>query len=606
MMVDFNNNQKYSLLSKMGYTGPAEGPMMEAYLASNPGAAAKMGKFTRALQKRQGMSEGGVAGTPTAGSQLTEALIKNPADLTVQAPVEKLTETPGTTISQDVGQVEATPEVTIKTATAAPQVEAPKPVTPESIIATTVAPEVKKVTEEVKTVKGEVKPEATVKAEQQTTSSIADMQADQGTAYIMSNPVKREIQEGELLDGSSVDFTKVKDLTESIQAAEATPTKQATVQGQLEVLMKGFEGGKTPAWAAGAMRTAMGTLAARGLGASSLAGQAVIQAAMEAATPIAQADAKIVAEFESQNLSNRQQAAMLAAEQRATFLGQDFDQKFQTRVLNAAKINDIANQNFTAEQNIALENSRAVNTMNIANLNAKNAMTLAKAAALADLDIANLNNRQQAAVNNANAFLQMDMQNLDNEQQTELFRAKANIDALLTDTAAENAAKQFNASSKNQADQFFSELSARVNMFNTEQKNAMEQFNTGEVNAASKFNAQMEAARKQFNANSSLVIAQANAVWRQNISTINTAAQNESNMEMARNMNALTAKALDEIWQKERDAMAFAFTANESEKDRALDLMLSDKRDEITKWSAKESENSAKWSALVQLAFGDW
>ena len=51
---------------------------------------------------------------------------------------------------------------------------------------------------------------------------------------------------------------------------------------------------------------------------------------------------------------------MLAAEQRAKFMGQEFDQKFQAKVANAAKVSDIANMNFTAEQQIALENSRAL------------------------------------------------------------------------------------------------------------------------------------------------------------------------------------------------------------------------------------------------------
>ena len=41
--------------------------------------------------------------------------------------------------------------------------------------------------------------------------------------------------------------------------------------------------------------------------ASSIAGQALIQATMESALPIAQADARTVATFEAQNLSNRQQ-----------------------------------------------------------------------------------------------------------------------------------------------------------------------------------------------------------------------------------------------------------------------------------------------------------
>ena len=39
------------------------------------------------------------------------------------------------------------------------------------------------------------------------------------------------------------------------------------------------------------MRRATATMAERGLGSSSLAGQAIIQAAMEAALPIAQIDA---------------------------------------------------------------------------------------------------------------------------------------------------------------------------------------------------------------------------------------------------------------------------------------------------------------------------
>jgi L-fucose mutarotase/ribose pyranase (RbsD/FucU family) len=90
------------------------------------------------------------------------------------------------------------------------------------------------------------------------------------------------------------------------------------------------------------MRKAMQTLAARGLGASSLAGQAVIQAAMEAALPIAQIDT-----------ANKQQMAILKAEQRAKFLQQDFDQDFQRKVLNAAKVSEIANMNFNADQQIA-------------------------------------------------------------------------------------------------------------------------------------------------------------------------------------------------------------------------------------------------------------
>jgi len=594
--VDFNPQQQHNLLKQMGYDGPTDPKMMEAFLSSNPGAAARMGKFSRVIKKRAGMANGGTVKL-SAGDQLTQQIIRDPEKLTTEADVTNIQVTPDTLIDPNAGQVGAAPQV--DTATVTNVEDAAKPVvTPASLVqAATAAEDVKKETAGLNAATGTVSENATVQAAQQKDSSLEGRKAEQGTGILMDNPVQRQVEEGELISGSTVDATKVNSLVESIQAAEATPTKQATVQGQLEGLMKQFEGGNTPAWAAGAMRAANAALAARGLGASSMAGQAVIQTAMESALPIAQVDANTFAQFEGQNLSNRQQTALFAAQQRATFLGQEFDQNFQTRVMNAAKVSDIANMNFTAEQNIAMENSRIVNTVNLENLNNRQAMTMAQAAALANLDMANLSNRQQAAVQNAQAFLQMDMANLDNEQQTSIFRAQSNVQALFTDQAAKNAAAQFNASSENQTNQFFADLTSRVSLFNAEQSNAIKQFNAGETNATKKFNAQLETQRDQFNATNSLVIAQANAQWRQNTVTLNTAAQNAANMEAAKTKNALTSQALDQVWQKERDIMAFAFTALESEKERAAEFLMAKKKEQA-------AESAAKASFFTKLIFG--
>ena len=81
-----------------------------------------------------------------------------------------------------------------------------------------------------------------------------------------------------------------------------------------------------------------------------------------------------------QNLSARQQVAVLTAQQRAQFLGQEFDQEFQTRVLNAARVADIADMNFNADVQIALENARLTQTVELANLNNRQALVIAKAA----------------------------------------------------------------------------------------------------------------------------------------------------------------------------------------------------------------------------------
>mgnify|MGYP001592639059 CR=1 FL=1 len=413
---------------------------------------------------------------------------------------------------------------------------------------------------------------AKVTAAMTTASMVGDLSAAQGTATLMENEVQREIQDGELVSGAAADATKAAKFTEQIDAATATPSEKATVQGQLVGLMEQFEGTTPPAWAAGAVRLANQQMAARGLSASSMAGQAIMQAAMESALPIAQADAATVAQFESQNLSNRQQRAMLAAEQRATFMGQEFDQEFQTRVLNASKISDIANMNFTADQQVQLENARSLQTMNLENLSNRQAMVLAEASALANLDMGNLNNRQQTAVQNAQNFLQLDMANLSNEQQTELFKSQQVINSMLTDQAAVNASRQFNAQSENQANQFYDNLNSTINMHNSEQQNAQERFNAGQVNAANQFNAEMKNNREQFNAQNQLVVDQSNATWRREIATQDTAAINRANELNAINTLDISNTAYNNMWGLYGDQMEWAWTSAENQQDRLSEL----------------------------------
>jgi len=442
------------------------------------------------------------------------------------------------------------------------------------------------------TAEGTVSDDAQVTGQQQTETAVSTVDAAQGTALVMDNPVQRELQAGEIIEPAA-NAEKAAKFSEEIQAATATPTDKATVQGQLEGLMQDFEGGATPPWAAGAMRNVTAQMAARGLGASSMAGQALIQAAMESALPIASADAQTVAGFEMQNLSNRQARTMLAAQQRATFIGQEFDQAFQSRVANAAKVSDIANMNFTAEQQVALENSRAANTMNLSNLSNKQALTMAEASSLANLDMANLSNRQSAAVMNAQSFLAMDMTNLANQQQTEMFKAQTRTQSLFTDQAADNAAKQFNATSENQSDQFFANLKTQTSQFNTTQTNAMSQFNAGEENAVNKFNTEVQNQRDQFNAQNGLVIAQSNAVWRREIATAGTAAVNRANEINAASVLDMSNQAYSNLWQEHADMMEWAWTSSDNERDRQNAVTLSH-------LAAGQARSTAEYQADVQ------
>ncbi len=626
----------------LGFPEDAPDDQLDNFLQSSPAAAARMGKYRQAMMNMGGMRMGAQAGTivntvssvipkiinqdatpKTAPTTTTAPVVNNPlaqqsANLVgqtmqpIQAPIAGIQPTAAEFIPVDAGMTVPMAPFAQAAITGTTQ-QAPMPLTTPTATMTpvTAATGVQAATSALQPTQGTLSEQAQVGAAQQATTSVTGMEAAQGAAIKVEGPTARKLEtdpvsgESEIISGSANAATAAA-FTEAKQAEEATPSKQATVQGQLEGLMAQFEGGNTPAWAAGAMRSATNAMISRGLGASSIAGQAIVQAAMESALPIAQIDAATQAQFEAQNLSNRQQRAMLAAQQRAQFIGQEFDQAFQARVQNAAKISDVANMNFTAEQQIALEDSRAANTVNLNNLSNRQAMVMAEAAALSQLDMANLSNRQQAAVQNASNFLQMDMANLSNRQQTEVFKAQQNIQALFTDQAAENAAEQFNAANQNQTDQFFANLAGQTSQFNAVQANAMDQFNVNSVNALREFNSQIQQQRDLFNAQNGLVIAQANAQWRQNLATLNTAAQNESNMAFAQTINALTSTNLDAIWQRERDIMSMAFQVSESNADRAnsiiLQKMAADAEIDVAELQAKIGAAESKGNFFAELA----
>ncbi len=561
----------------------------------------KLSELNKIIQDAQ---SGGTADLASGTRNLVSKAIINPGSLAKSPDVATVdTNLAGTTINEGAGEItDPASTVSPSTLTGTNLATGATPVTAATMTATTAADAVKAATDASKAATGTVSAEGVVQAatKDPTTTDVASVTAAQGTATVMDNPVQREIQQGELVSGAA-DATKAAAFSEQIQAATATASDKATVKGQLDDLMQDFEGGATPTWAAGAMRNANAQMAARGLGASSMAGQAIIQAAMESALPIAMQDAQTVAGFEMQNLSNRQQRAMLAAQQRATFIGQEFDQAFQARVANSAKISDVANMNFTAEQSIALENSRNANTMNLNNLSNNQAMVMAQAASVANLEQQNLSNQQQAAVQNAKSFLEMDMANLNNNQQMEMFKSQQIIQSLFTDQAADNAAKQFNASSETQTKQFMANLQLQTQQFNATQLNTTNQFNSGVTNAARQFNAQVENQRKEFNAKNALVIAQANAQWRQNVATYNSQAQNQANLQQAQAANAFTQGTIDQIWQRERDLMDYAYKGAEASKTRALDILLADKKYEEYQKVRDTQEESDKWAVFTKF-----
>jgi len=427
---------------------------------------------------------------------------------------------------------------------------------------------VKVVLDATKAQTGNIDDDNKVVGQEKYTTAVSDLSAAQTDATtVQSAPTRLYDRPNEEIAAVANAQTAAA-FTEQINAAQADPSSRATVQGQLATLMTSFDEGNTPAWAAGAMRGVTATMAARGIGSSSMAGQALIQAALESALPIATADAQTYATFEMTNLNNKQQRVMLSAQQRATFMGQEFDQGFQERVFNSTRIGDIANTNFTASQQIALENAQVANSVNLANLSNSQANVMAEAAALSQLEMASLSNLQQQQVENAKTFLEMDMANLSNKQQTSLFKAQTRSQSILSDSAADNAREQFNATSENQTNQFFKTLSSQVSQFNAAQDTAVSQSNAGDKTAVSKFNAEVKNQRQQFNATNGLIINQANATWRRTIATADTATINRVNEINAKAALDISNQAYTNLWQEYRDEIDWGYQVQEGEAER--------------------------------------
>ncbi len=558
------------ILPALGYNGPTDQASINKFLASSPSAAAKMGKFTmvarqmvegKPIKAAPGTSveetdetEGntGSVGNVVSSADITENILLDPkAAVSTPTVVSQIGEGTIVDSSEDKFNVGEGQDLKAAQAVAADDIVAPDQVTTQQVTAAQSQDQVQEQADKFTGATGQVSDQATYDATtiDPTTSAVLDIDAAQGEAAQVDAPDALRVGEGELIDGSTVDQSRIEE--------ELSKEKAASVKDELDDLMQDFEGGNTPAWAAGAMRQANAVMAARGLSASSMAGMAVVQAAMESALPIAKLDA-----------GNKQQMAVEKARQRANFLGIEFDQEFETKVKNAARISEVANMNFTAEQTIALENARLTNTMNVANLEAKSAKIVADTAALASLERANLSAINQAAADNAQAFLDMDMKNLDNEQQAAVVKFQEMANSIIQDTNQKNVVAQTNMQEANDAEQFLKDLAFQVGKANQNQSNIMAAENARGENLMAEFNAEDKRAREEFNAENARIIETANATFKQQVTTEETAAINAAYELEAKAANTLSKAAYDALISEAKDLMYYAFEAENNHLDR--------------------------------------
>jgi len=183
-------------------------------------------------------------------------------------PVGGATVPVGTQITQDqmidggVGQVSGTVAVPTSMATTT-QTTQPEAMTAQTMTADTATDAVDTALNATQAAQlNPDDPRSQVTAAQQTATSVGSLSAAQGNATLMTNPVQRQIQDGEIISGSANAET-ASTYTEQIQAATATPTDQATVAGQLASLTANFDASNPPSWAAGTLRAIQAQMAAK-------------------------------------------------------------------------------------------------------------------------------------------------------------------------------------------------------------------------------------------------------------------------------------------------------------------------------------------------------
>nr|BAR34555.1 hypothetical protein [uncultured Mediterranean phage uvMED] len=283
---------------------------------------------------------------------------------------------------------------------------------------------------------------------------ITPLTAAQGTVTDASVAPKTDAQSftaTQALDSvkaETITAAKQKKVTDKINAQQGIVSSDATVQGQLTKLMEQFEDGKIPPFAAGAIRSAQQMLAARGMSASGMAGASIVQAAMEAATPIAAADAQTYRSMQELNLNNRQQAEVLNAQMTLQLDLQNLSNEQQARVANTQNrvqsiFNDQAAVNASKQFNAASEqqNDQFFSTM----FNETSKFKAAQSNAMSQYNAGQVN-----ATNQFNETLSNNREQFETKNQVIIDQAnvvyRRNINT--ANTAIQNAENEFNVRAK--------------------------------------------------------------------------------------------------------------------------------------------------------------
>jgi hypothetical protein len=289
----------------------------------------------------------------------------------------------------------------------------------------------------------------------------------------------------------------------------------------------------------------------------------------------------------------------------------------QRAITNAATIAKIDLTKFSTEQQVELANSQFMQTATLTDYSARQQSAIQNATTLAQMDMQAADLATKTRISNAQNFLKMDLANLNNRQQEQVLNAQMEQQTALSNQAALNAAKQFNATSQNQVDTFMTGQANQMEQFNASQTNAMSQFNVSEANKiaaqqvgnnlqadlaqaqidsdVNKFNAQIETQRDQWNAANSQAIEQSNINFIRQTNTIDTAAENAANQQNVQNAFGVNSAEQAQLYLQVRDDANYLRQSYENEENRLAQLYMT----AIGNESAAEDKYTSSLTALI-------
>lgn len=316
-------------------------------------------------------------------------------------------------------------------------------------------------------------------------------------------------------------------------AQTGTIASDATVKGQLAGLQSDVTtalaaGDPMPVWARGAAKATEAAMANRGMSASSMAAEALAEGIMNAAVPIATADAATYKQMIFQNLANNQQAAITNAQ---AYLQMD--------MANLSNNQQTSLSNLQARQSFLLSDQAAANAsaqFNATSQNQVNEFYDNLSSTIGEQNAIRTDSMNQYATSEANKIKAMNAQN-----QVAVNEANA---------ARESAINQFNSTLENQRQQFNVNNQREIDQSNVVWRRGINTANTAAVNATNQANAQ-----NLLNL-SNWAVSAAWQQWRDEASWVNTASENDQNRNHNLAMAALErSTAVDLQDQASKDSM---------------------------------------------------